>query len=490
MQAPVEVIGDLGHLGNFPDSSTLTDVLLLNQTENVHEFLRRLEEYLASIQVSVELKFSSSNLSFFQDLSASNVDKLERVTFEECYYNVHYQHYTPNAKCPHVHGMQIPATDTGNDHWVSSPSTIPAQQKELNGQPWHVSSSFPHMGFQMVLYLVLVKRVRRFISFAEPADRFYTGCSQRYYNRSFLDVQILLPRLGLEMIHLPIKDFCPPDLKDAISALELNFYGGEKQTAMSCTAGFGRTGLVMLMLGLYSDCLKTRGAFINAFAMHHDLAGLREYIDSFYPNVYDPADSAGQELTNVTDLNGRVEAYVRKMNTILYAIALVYLKHVDRDYPFNLSLFQPDQSIKRLSRKVIEQVRVDASTPLHQGFAGGARNNLPEFDRMNLKQLNSFLFGSRIPAAMTQDVQPLREIGRELYRPDVVYGISMDDFDFYAYMGVSRKPVIQTLFPSMKSFNPKSIRGLAAAAGGRKTRHKSKRPRRGMSRKFNRRTFR
>jgi len=477
----------MGDLYKFRETltGTLIDIVALNREQSIHGFRARLRNYLDAIQSKIEKEYSQKNLKYFFDFTKDNIQSLLDFRYEESYSKLFFMHLTSNLKCPHVHGMQVPLPiSDANHHYISSPPHNNLQvTKTKNGENWYMTTDFPFMGLQMFLYLILVKGIRRFISFAtidHDAAPFYLASSMMY-QRTFSDVCILLPMYRLEIITMPCLDFCPPELNDAIKILELSFYDNT-ETAMSCSAGFGRTGTYMLMIGLYEDCLSSGGATLANFSLHKETDDLEAYVDSFYPNNYDFEDSPAKELVKLISV-ARVVGYARRINTVLYACALVYIKHVNPSYRFTLGLFEIDDSTQ-LKDMNIKNVNVDNSTPLRnqQGeLFGGARNKMPNFAKMNLEELNTFLFGNKIPAAMTQDVQTLRAIGYELYRNDLVFGISMDKFDFYSFMGSKRPNYVIQALPTGKapnlltqyrenpiSYTPSTT---AAAAGGYRKTH-------------------
>jgi len=246
-------------------------------------------------------------------------------------------------------------------------------------------------------------------------------------------------------------------MKTAIRVLELGF-SDQKRTTMHCTAGFGRTGAMMLLLAMYQDCLDTHGEFLRAFEPPLNEAGfarLRNYIDTFYANEFKgfggtDDDSAALELTNFPshEENTRVLTFVRRINTIVYACAYFYVLSHGGD--MTVRLYKPippaRPGVKRSLRKLyfedggLESVPVvltgSPTEPVYGGFSMPSQvkksaSALPAtFNSMSVSQLNKYLFGKKIPAGITQDPEMLREIGREIYRTDTVYGINFNGFKF------------------------------------------------------------
>jgi hypothetical protein len=419
-------------------TGTLYDVYTFNESADPKEVLERLRKRMHDMRNPTGLEDSLSTLA--KAFETGDFESLKTEPYKECYQRGDYMHLTKHGKVSHIFGMQDPI--------ITYHPYIEFESNEWRSKNRNAKNA--GRTFRFFLYLVFTLQIERLISFKHG----FNNIEQNFYE----DLLVALPGIPFEFAVIPVVDHSPPDMKTAIRILELGFLD-QKRTTMHCTAGFGRTGLMMLLLAMYQDCLDTHGEFLRTFEPPHDEAGfarLRTYIDTFYANEFKgwggtDDDSAALELTNFPSYeeNTRVLTFVRRINTILYACAYFYLLTHGGDMTVRLYKPMPAAApeTKRSMRKWyfedggVESVRVvltDSPTePVYGGFSmptqvKKSNTALPAtFNSMSVSQLNKYLFGKKIPAGVTQDPDMLREIGREIYRTDTVYGINFKGFKFF-----------------------------------------------------------
>ena len=284
---------------------TLSDILTINGNNDL--LLDRLTSMIESGN-TLNLDIIQSLKTAIETKDKSEIQKQPFTTKGENYDLPYYQHLTQHKLSPFFYGMQRPVED--NDKRC----------------------------LEFLSYLMLCVGIEHFISI-ERAIKFKPLWLQMkmlcdYTNDSNISFQ-----------EIRIRDFNESTLEQAMDICRLveKQQVSNSKTAIHCSAGFGRTGAVMWLIGCYQQCIITKGEYIKRPppTTPEDFSRLADFINSFYPNEHeDPSnpDSAAKELTSVKAA-GRIILFCRRWNVMVEACGRIYLENNKVEEPIQIKMY-------------------------------------------------------------------------------------------------------------------------------------------------------